>query len=299
MHPLLDARGVKLVLDFLAGRLVPDGQQNSPPPIQQKLAEWSIWKKIGYVVKAKLHNDRCNSLDSCLPTRTESGRQSLRLRARNYNAEETARIMKLALRHGGLAGKSLYCIAGLMRAMDQAGPPALKQGYCIPYAFNLRRPNAPAPVFGNQVSCLFAQASREQVADRAGLLTHLLSQYRETVREELDFAYLPLMWLGQWLSPKRYATLLRKQRSGGELSSCWFSDIGDIRWDDPGFLGAALTGMFHLTWMTLPPGLALLVGQLNGRLTLSYNYLYPAVDETWLAEVMNLMDAELLGVAEA
>jgi hypothetical protein len=107
-------------------------------------------------------------------------------------------------------------------------------------------------------------------------------------------AYLTLMWLGQWLSPVRYAKILRKQHSGGELSSLWFSDIGDLSWGDKGFLGIPVTGMFHLCWMTLPPGLALLAGQLDGRLTLSYNYLSPAVDEAWLNAVIAQMDAELL-----
>jgi hypothetical protein len=293
IHPLLDARGAKILLDFLAagdaGRL-----RESPPLITQKLSEWSLWKKVRLAIKAKRHNDRANGLDSCLPTRTEEGAQTLRLRVRRYGAEDSARISRLALQHTGLAGKTLYYVGCFMRAMELAGPPAAKAGYCVPYAFNLRRQNAPTPVFGNQVSCLFAQATREQVRDREGLLNHLLAQYRQTVKEELDFAYLPLMWLGQWLSPQRYATLLRKQRSGGELSSGWFSDVGDMRWEQ-GFLGAPVTGMFHLSWMTLPPGLALLVGQMNGRLNLSWNYLHPAIDEDWLDRVMAIMDAELLG----
>jgi hypothetical protein len=52
--------------------------------------------------------------------------------------------------------------------------------------------------------------------------------------------------------------------------------------------------MFHLCWMTLPPGLALLAGQCNGRLTLSYSYLHPAVDEDWMRQLMARMDAELV-----
>ncbi len=249
-------------------------------------------------IKAKRHNDEANRLDSCLPTLMEQGPQELRLRLRRYSADETQAINRLAQQHLGLAGKTLYYIGCFMRAMEQAGPPAAKAGYCIPFAFNLRRQNAPTPLFGNHVSCLFARATRAQVAHRQGLFAHLLEQNRQTVREELDMAYLPLMWLGQWLSPARYARMLRKQRSGGELSSLWFSDIGDLRFPQEGFLGAKITGMFHLCWMTLPPGLAMLVGQINGRLTLSFSYLHPAVDEVWLEQAINLMDAELLEKAD-
>ncbi|MBS1212134.1 MAG: hypothetical protein H6R26_750 [Proteobacteria bacterium] len=293
IHPLLDATGGKILLEFLCSDK-PDRFKESPSLISAKLSEWSLWKKIGFFRKAKRHNDEANSVDSCLPTLVEQGQQSLRLRIRRYDLEETRRINQLAQQYTGLAGKTLYTIGCFMRAMELAGPPAAKAGYCVPYAFNLRRQNAPTPVFGNHVSCLFARATREQATQRQELMQHLLAQNRQTVADELDYAYLPLMWLGQWLSPGRYAKLLRKQHSGGELSSLWFSDVGDLRWGSSDFLGAPVQGMFHLCWMTLPPGLALLVGQWNGQLTLSYSYLHPAVDEAWLETLIASMDAELL-----
>ncbi|MDP1774716.1 MAG: hypothetical protein Q8L15_20810 [Methylobacter sp.] len=292
-HPLLDARGVKIVLDFLASDR-PESFKESPSLVEAKLAQWSFWKKCRLFVKAKLHNREVNSLDSCLPTQEEQGSQTLQLKVRNFSEEESRQIARLAQQHTGVAGRTLYYLGCFMRAMEQVGPPVAKAGYCIPYAFNLRRQNAPTPVFGNHVGCLFARAARDQVQDRQGLFEHLLSQYKQVVRDELDLAYLPLMWLGQWLSPARYAKILRKQHSGGELSSLWFSDIGDLSWGKKGFLGSPVTGMSLLCWMTLPPGLALLAGQLDGRLTLSYNYLSPAVDEAWLDAVMAQMDVELL-----
>ena len=255
LHPLLDARGGQILLNFLNGGKL-DALKESPSLVLQKLSSWSLWKTMQLMLKAIRHNARANELDSSLPTTMEQGAQSLRLRVRRYSPEQSAAISRLALRHTGLAGKSLYTIGCFMRAMELAGPPSAKAGYCTPYAFNLRKQNALTPIFGNHVGCLFAQATREQVRNRNGLFQHLLEQYRHTVREELDFAYLPLMWLGQYLSPRRYATQLRKQRSGGELSSCWFSDIGDVRFEKAAFMEATVTGMFHLSWITLPPGLA-------------------------------------------
>jgi hypothetical protein len=295
-HPLLDARGVKIVLDFLASDR-PESFKESPSLVEAKLAQWSFWKKCRLFVKAKLHNREVNSLDSSLPTQDEQGPQTLQLKVRNFSEEESRQIARLAQQHTGVAGRTLYYLGCFMRAVEQVGPPVAKAGYCIPYAFNLRRQNAPTPVFGNHVGCLFARAARDQVQDRHGLFEHLLAQYKQVVRDELDFAYLPLMWLGQWLSPARYAKILRKQHSGGELSSLWFSDIGDLSWGKKGFLGSPVTGMSLLCWMTLPPGLALLAGQLDGRLTLSYNYLSPAVDEAWLDAVIAQMDVELLAEA--
>lgn len=292
-HPLLDARGAKILLDFLTSQQ-PDNFKESPSLIDAKLAQWSWWKKLLLLIKAKRHNNVSNSLDSCLPTTTDSGPQNLRLKQQRFDAGQSKRIAALAQHHTGLAGRTLYYLGCLMRAIEQVGPPAAKAGYCIPYAFNLRRQNAPTPVLGNHVGCLFARADRQQVTDRKGLFQHLLAEHRQVVKAELDLAYLPLMWLGQWLEPARYAQLLRKQHSGGELSSLWFSDIGDMSWAKTGFLGAQVSNITMLCWMTLPPGLALLVGQLDGRLTLSYSYLSPAVDETWLDAVLERMQAELL-----
>jgi hypothetical protein len=126
----------------------------------------------------------------------------------------------------------------------------------------------------------------------------LLSEHKQVVRDELDLAYLPLMWLGQWLAPAKYAKILRKQHSGGELSSLWFSDIGELSWRKTGFLGVPVINMSLMCWMPLPPGLALLACQLDGKLVLSYSYLSPAIDEAWLDEVMAKMNAELLETGE-
>jgi len=293
LHPLLDARGAKIVLDFLASGQ-PENFKESPSLIEAKLAQWRFWKKLQLLFKAKRHNNEANSLDSCLPTAVEQGPQTLNLKVRRFDAEQSRRIAELARQYTGLAGRTLYYLGCFMRAMEQVGPPHAKAGYCIPYAFNLRRQNAPTPVFGNHVGCLFARATREQVRDRAGLFAHLLAQHTRVVRDELDLAYLPLMWLGQWLTPARYARFLRKQHSGNELSSLWFSDLGDMSWSKSGFLGIPVTDLSMMCWMTLPPGLALLVGQLDGRLSLSYSYLSPAVDEAWLDAVIDRMEAELL-----
>jgi len=292
-HPLLDARGAKILLDFLTSER-PENFKESPALIDAKLAQWPWWKKLLLLIKAKRHNNVSNSVDSCLPTTVENGPQRLRLKQQRFDAEQSKRIAALAQQHTGLAGRTLYYLGCFMRAMEHVGPPAAKAGYCIPYAFNLRRQNAPTPVLGNHVGCLFARASRQQVADRKGLFQHLLAEHKQVVRDELDLAYLPLMWLGQWLEPARYAKLLRTQHSGGELSSLWFSDIGDMNWSKTGFLGAPVNNMTMMCWMTLPPGLALLVGQLEGRLTLSYSYLDPAVDEAWLDAVLARMEEELL-----
>ncbi|WP_022947429.1 hypothetical protein [Methylohalobius crimeensis] len=208
--------------------------------------------------------------------------------------EETRTVTQATRRRVGLGAQSLYPIGCLMRALEAMGPAVSKDAWCIPYAFNLRPGNAPVPVTGNQVSVLFAQASHDVVADRDRLFEHLRRQYADTVRRELDQAYLPLMWLGRWLSLERYAHILRRQKSGGERSSVWFSDIGEIRFLRPDFLGAPIEGVRHACFVTAPPSLAVLFSRFNGQLSAAINYLQPDFDPTWIERFRDLLRSELL-----
>ena len=130
------------------------------------------------------------------------------------------------------------------------------------------------------------------------MFKHLLAQYQQTIREELDLAYLPLMWLGQWLSPGKICQVVAQtaQRRRIEFAVVFRHRrpvLGKKRL--PGRAGHR-----HVASVLddSAAGTGLLAGQLDGRLTLSYSYLHPAIDEDWLNAVMERMDAELLESAE-
>ena len=48
-HPLLDARGAKILLDFLASEH-PEKFKESPSLINAKLEQWSFWKKLHLLI---------------------------------------------------------------------------------------------------------------------------------------------------------------------------------------------------------------------------------------------------------
>lgn len=297
LHPLFDAGGAKRVFDFLMAG--PEQRQaflkDDTSLIQKKLRAWPWWHKLRLFWRGKGHNEWLDQLDSSLATEpAETDSRSLGQATLELTEDQTRTVEKRILQQAGSAGRSLFLIACLMRTLETLEPSQRNDAWCIPYAFNLRPSNAPVPVTGNQVSVLFAQAPHSLVQDRRALLDHLKRQYADTVRRELDMAYLPLMWLGQWLSLEHFGRILRWQKSGGERSSAWFSDIGEIRFREPDFLGAPITKLHHASFITSPPSLAVLFSRFNGRLSASVNYLLPDIEPPWIEGFCQTLKGELL-----
>ncbi|HHH13063.1 MAG TPA: hypothetical protein ENJ98_02395 [Thiolapillus brandeum] len=295
LHPLLDAGGVRRLFDYLAAPQRRDryhGDESSL--VLRRLRSWSWPRRLRLLWRGKRHNDWIDRLASSQPARPADGTRRLRHTLLRLDESETAQVLASARRRVGLGGQTLYLIGSLMRALEAAGPALRRDAWCIPYAFDLRPGNAPVPVTGNQVAALFAQADHATTTDRDALFRHLRAQHEDAVRRELDQAYLPLMWLGQWLPLVRYAEILRWQKSGGERASAWFSDVGEVRWATPDFLGAPLVGVHHACQITAPPGLAVLFARHGGRLQAAINYLTPDFDAAWIDRFRRHLRDELL-----
>jgi hypothetical protein len=299
IHPLCDARGAELIMKFLCCE-EPCGRERfdrpeTGPLVSAYLRRWPWWRKIWMFIKAKRTMDSLDRWKSIVAGDPQNQPQALRYRVCRFDREQSAAIAKQTRKQVGMTGTTLYYIGCLMRAIEQAGPGGEGDAYCVPFAFNLRRQNALAPLFGNHVSVLFSQAHRELVSDRDKLFQHLKRQSNQAIRSGIDYAFLPMMWAGSWLSLARYGEKLRRSPNGDERSSFWFSDVGRSDLSGLHLAGAPIRGLFHLCQVTSPPGLALLVCQYDGRLTLSYNYIEPVVSEAWVEVLERHMAAELLG----
>ena len=181
-----------------------------------------------------------------------------------------------------------------MRALEKMSPENEGDAYCSPYAFNLRKQRALAPMTGNHVCALFAQAPRETVKDRQKLFTHLKQQNTDVIRQQQDYAFLPLMWAGSWLSLEEYGKILRLSSAGIERSSFWFSDIGRLDIPAHSFPCAEINNVFHVCQVTTPPGLAFLSCIYQNQLTLSYNFVEPLTNPKQIETLHQLVLAELL-----
>lgn len=300
IHPFCDARGADLILKYLC---TDDTSQRHlfntaeiTPLVNQQLAKFSFWQKIRLFFKAKQHIENIDKLQSILPLENcRKAPEKLSYISKRLNTIQTQRIAANVRRHVGLTGTSLYYLGCMMRALQKLQPQQPGDAYCVPYAFNLRKSKALSPVLGNHVGAMFAQAPRELVQNRERLFKHLKQQNIKSIREQLDYAFLPLMWAGSWLSLEKYGKTLRQSySSGSERSSFWFSDIGQPDLSGHTFMGAEIIDLIHLCQISSPPGLALLSCQFQGRLTLSYNFIEPLLNADWIEELHTLMVQELL-----
>lgn len=299
LHPLCDARGVDLIIQFLCTEDAERRKQFGHPPsmslVDVHLARYRWWQKVGLFLKGKRYVQSLDRMESIQPFSNQAPSR-LNFSVHRLTEEQTGQVAKLARQTVGLTGTSLYYIGCLMRALDGIGGNASGQAYCVPYAFNLRKQRALTPMTGNHVCALFAQAPRAIVQDREQLFAHLKQQNADVIRRRQDYAFLPLMWAGSWLSLPEYGKTLRvSYGSGKERSSFWFSDIGRLEPAQAQLAGADICDVFHACQVTSPPGLAFLVCIFQGRLTLSYNFVEPSGSIDFIERLHAGMLSELLG----
>lgn len=290
-HPICDAKGAELIVHHLLNDTdAPAGEDL----FTQFAATWNWWKKLGMMVKAKRNIDALDRLASSLPPAGDAAAGHLDFHLVRFDTETSKRIMQLAMKSAGMTGTALYFIGCMMRAMARTGCDA-RDGFCVPYAMNMRRPKAQSPVFGNQVSFLFAQADMLQIDDRSTLFTALRDQHKATVRTGMDQALIPLMQAGSWLPLEKYGRIIRNSPKGRERSSFWFSYTGEPDPKPTEICGIAITGMYQLSQVTAPPSLGMLVNQYGGEITLSFNYIVDRIERPWLERLAENISAELQG----
>jgi hypothetical protein len=299
LHPLCDAVGADLILRYLCSETLEKRQQfdlpKSKPLIEVQLKKYSLWQKIKLFSKAHRYISELDKQRSIIHAQAVPP-QRLRLITHKLTVEQTQKVTELTRQNTGLTGTSLYYIGCLMRALEKSNPQQSGEAYCLPYAFNLRKQKALSPVLGNQVGALFAQAPRTLLANRQALFNHLKQQNANAIRQQLDYAFLPVMWAASWLSLAKHGENLRKSYTHHtERSSCLFSNVNLTDLSTQRLLGSEITGFFHLCQISSPPGLALLTCHYQQQLTLSYNYIEPLFDSGWIERLHDLLLLELLG----
>ena len=292
-HPATDAKGAELVLHQLFSDSQA-AQQSQPSPVERLQQQWGWWRKFRLGRQAVLNIRGLDRHASVLPLEPQRPADRLTLKLVRYDTAQTAQILVNARNQSGMTGTTLYLIGCMMRAMEATGATQEGEAYCVPYAANLRRRKALSPLFGNQVSFLFAQAGRDLLRSRQRLFTHLREQNRAAIRQGLDHAMLPLMQAGSWLSLDKYGRIVRNSPSGRERSSFWFSYTGEMEPEPEAIAGCRVRGMYQVSQVSSPPGLGLLASIFRGRLVLSFNCINNQVQGDWLECLTQAMTAELL-----
>jgi len=295
-HPLCDAKGIELILHHI----IHQGQHqhnDAPAGVDAWLAKQGLWQKIKFAFKARNNIRQLDRLNSALLNPADQPADTFDFQIVRYDKEQTAKINMLARQYAGMTGTALYFIGCMMRTLKTVGCDHQGDGFCVPYAFNLRKRKALFPIFGNHVSFLFSQASHTQLKSKQQLFEHLKEQNKHSIRHSLDFAMLPLMEAGSWLNLDRFGEIVRKNPQATERSSFWFSYTGEMDPPMTEILGCNVTGLFQISPVTAPPSFGMLVSQLNGELTISYCYIPQHVPEEKLVRITKQMSLELMDQA--
>jgi hypothetical protein len=298
IHPLCDAVGASLILQYLC---TDDKEQRklfnypeSESLLSLQLKKFSLWQKIKLFMKAKRYVTTLDQQQSIIHAADKKPKK-LQLAAYKLSIEQTTKINQLARKQVGLMGISLYYIGCFMRALEKMNPRQTGDAYCVPYAFNLRKQRVLTPLLNNHVGVLFAQAAREQVNNRSQLFEHLKLQNKQVIRQQLDYAFLPIMWAASFLSLKKHGENLRlSYQHKTERSSFWFSNVNLSDLGKQSLCGAKIKGISNLCQISSPPAIALLTCEYQQQLSLNYNYIAPLFDPNDVEKLHQFMVEELL-----
>ncbi|MCK5871524.1 MAG: hypothetical protein KAG26_01760 [Methylococcales bacterium] len=298
MHPLCDAVGINLIVQYLAtddeNQRAKFNLPESEALVNVQLKKFSLWQKIQLFLNAKRYIKTLDKQQSIIHAANKTPKK---LRSLHYqlSPQQSLKINQLARAHTGITGTSLYYIGCFMRALDRLNPTQSGEAYCVPYAFNLRKQKTLTPLLGNHVGVLFAQASRQLLQNRTQLFDHLKQQNKTVIRQKLDYAFLPIMWAASYLSLKKHGENLRLSYTHKtERSSFWFSQVNlsDLAIQSLG--GATIKNFRHFCQISSPPAIALLSCEYQQQLTLNYNFIEPLFEPKWVEKLHDYMLDELL-----
>ena len=293
-HPVCDAKGAELVCHHIFN------EEKKLPEVDIHIVEslfkkWSLWGKIKLAWKAISMIRKMEKYPSVLPALNETPEKNPGLKCVVLSKDESDKIMAAAIKSTGMTGLSLYFIGCMMRAIEQIGSDGEGEAYCVPYAVNFRRSKTLLPVFGNQISFLFAWAERKFVKSRKALFAHLREQHKQAIKQKHDYAMLPLLQLGSWLPLQKHGAIVRKSPGGRERNSFWFSFTGNMDPEPEEIAGLPVNNIYYLCQVTSPPAFGVLVSKFQGKIVLSFNYIESEFDPVWVDEVIQTMKTELMG----
>ena len=242
---------------------------------------------------------------ACRPPIAAIGRRSVGaapascFRCIPFSEEQTRRVEARGDRVGAGFRRSLFILAGAIRAVDAVrelrGAEAV--AYLVPVPHDRRRPGVCGPVLGNRFSFLFYRAEPGDVRSAEGLVASLRRQMTEQVREGVPGGFAAAMDMFRRVPLGWYARILRGP-SGGQFASLFFSDTGESLRGQDSFLGEPITGVVHLPPVRVPPGVAVVCSTFRGRLSVVLSWVEGCLSDEEVALLEARLRAELLGEGE-
>lgn len=300
-HPLADARGGQRLLSWLGGG---DGPSPGPPPpaarrfasVDHRVSDLTAAKRWELLRTYREHvleiaRGRIVSLDAATGHRPPGMTRAVRLvLAPERTAELDGKLRRLA--GGGETNLLAWAAARLLDRALEAHAVAPEQ-HTVVVPVSLDAAGGSDRMFGNNLTMMMLRLSRCELTDRQESLNSLARQRRDIVRQRLDLAFLVALHTARYMPAPIYSWFSRRP-FGGERMSVLVTHPGEWAIDD--FLGVPVRDAYPLPAAVLPPGLQLVAGRHQGRLSLAVVFVDSIISVDAARRLLAELESDLLGV---
>ncbi|MBW2528221.1 MAG: hypothetical protein JRI23_28855 [Deltaproteobacteria bacterium] len=300
-HPLADARGGERLLSWLG-----QGRGSLPPPPERARRFSSIDDRVRRIEPgerwAMLRSYRDHvlgiaegaiaSLDSVTGRRRPGRTRAVRL---CIDRDRTSAFDRALRSRAGLSESHLLTY-GAARLVDRAlgtHQVAVEQ-HTVVVPVSLDPARGSDRMFGNNLTMMMLELSREDLSDPDRALGSLAAQRREIIRQRLDLAFLVALDTARYMPGPVYSWFSQRP-FGGERMSVLVTHPG--AWDIDRFLGVRVRDAYPLPAVALPPGLQLVASRHDGRLSLTVSFVDTVIGTEQVRSLASDLEADVLDFA--
>jgi hypothetical protein len=268
-HRIFDARGAEMFLNLFQ-RSVKSGSSTVSGDIaftsSSALTQWSRKFLAGRTVNRRIIGLSKLSPRALPVPQDGTGRQRYHLLS--FTEQETAAIYDRAYTEAGYLMESPYLLSVIIQCVHELCATKQVTGSCylIPVTMDLRPGRDPLQeIFFNYVSYLFYQIPVHEADDRKGLISVLKQQMYDQVKSGFpkDLAEASLLTR---IAPLPVLGKLLHLPMKGKMATFAFSHLGKSSYQQPLFMDAKVTNIFHMPRVPVPPGLGFFSNYCSNKL---------------------------------
>jgi hypothetical protein len=298
-HRLFDARGAESFLNLFRQSLDNNGLSGDITfTSSMALTQWKRKFLAGRSV-----NRRIIALSKATPKALPLvyGRdRGFKYRLLNFSKQETKDIYDRAYCEAGYLMESPYFLAVITKTFHDLFSSMCDTGtsYVIPVTTDFRPGQDPLQeVFFNHVSYLFYQIPVRDADDMKVLIASFKRQMYDQVKSGFmkDLAEASLLTR---IAPPHLLGRLLYIPMKGKMATFAFSHLGKSSYESKTFMGSAISGLFHMPRVPIPPGIGFFSNYYNDQLNMVISY----IDGLLTDDQVDLLEAGIrrgFGVSQA
>lgn len=255
-HILLDAKGTTLLFEHL-NHLSDKVPQNPDLFFPAKEKKYNIIEQIRnmYKVKSFIQVSAKPPVSSVAINAVKSGDGKTCKKIISFNADETEKIHRNAIKTGSRFGPTLYLIACCSHVIHLLNKQRNKAGdLWIPVPYDGRLRGDIGPLISNCVSFLFYRVPKTQLSDVPQTVKYLSGQMTEQIKDGIPQKYTMFLNLMRHIPLWLYYFLIYHTNKAA-FASFLYTSTGDNFNDLKSLFGEPIKNINMIPALTYPPGL--------------------------------------------